>query len=172
MFKTVWSGRGRVEMNISATFSSFYSKKKKMWLRFLILVAPSYSDPFISFATDGKGVPCLGLTLSLHFYHWGWKGTGELLLNDMCHPLCFFFFVSFSSIALSHHPSHILCGKVVFLLFVLFAVLVWNSLRFETFNEKIIQLEKKPSCVQWSNYSRRIFIFLKRFRLHLHGLLF
>lgn len=90
MFKTVWFGMGWVEMNISAPFSSFYSKKKKMSLRFLILV-PSSSDPFISFVTDGESVPCLGLTLSFHFHRWGWKGTGESLLNDMCHPLCFFF---------------------------------------------------------------------------------
>lgn len=55
-------------MNISATLSSFYSKKKKMSLRFLILVAPSCSDPFISFVTDGESVPCLGLTLSFHFH--------------------------------------------------------------------------------------------------------
>lgn len=99
------------------------------------------------------------------------KGRGNRC-SMICAILAAFLFVSFSSIALSRHPSHILCGNVVFLLFVLFPVLVWNSPRFKTFNEKIIQLEKKPSCVQWSNYSRRIFIFLKRFRLRLHGLLF
>lgn len=91
MFKTVWFGRERVKTNISAPFSSFYSKKKKMSRRILILVAPSSSDPFISFVTDGEKVPCLGLTLSFHFHHWEWKGMGKALLNDMCHPLCFFF---------------------------------------------------------------------------------
>lgn len=55
-------------MNISASFSSFYSKKKKMSQRFLILVAPSSSDPFISSVTDGKSVSCPGLTLSFHFH--------------------------------------------------------------------------------------------------------
>lgn len=131
MFKTVWSGRGRVEMNISATFSSFYSKKKKMWLRFLILVAPSYSDPFISFVTDGKGVPCLGLALSLHFYHWGWKGTGELLLNDMCHPLCFFFCFFQLNSPLPSSPSHSLWQSCIspfcaFRCFSLKLPEVWN----------------------------------------------
>lgn len=100
------------------------------------------------------------------------KGRGNRC-SMICAILSALFCFFFSSIALSHHPFHILCGNVVFLLFVLFPVLVWNSPRFEKLlMKKIIQLEKKPSCVQWSNYSRRIFIFLKRFSLRLHGLLF
>lgn len=125
---------------------SFYSKEKKMSLRFLILVAPHPGTlhPFISFLMDDESILCLGLTWSFLFHRLGWKRMGEGgLRNDMCHSLCFS-----KNVLSAHRPSANIpltfsVATLYFSFLCFFPVLVWNSRRFETFNEKIIQLERK-----------------------------
>lgn len=96
------SGGGKKKKkNISAPFSSFYSKGKKISLRFLTLVAPlgtllSFISP--SLLMDDESIPSPSLSFFFIFIcflcrHFGWiggRGTGEEPLIDMCHPLCFF----------------------------------------------------------------------------------
>lgn len=128
-------GGGRAEMNISASFSSFYSKKKKMSQRFRILVAPLLQRS-VYFLCDGWQKRSMSRShLIVSFSSLRMERDGGTAAQWYV-PSSLLFSVFFSSIALSHHPFHILCGNVVFLLFVLFPVLVWNSPRFETFNEK------------------------------------
>lgn len=94
------------EKNISAPFSSFYSKGKKISLRFLTVVAPpSTLLSFISFfPSNGWRERSMSQFFLFFFkekfssvfcfrYVWmdrGWGGIGEELLIDMCHPICFF----------------------------------------------------------------------------------
>lgn len=77
-----WFGGEKEKKNISAPFSSFYSKGKKMSLRFLTLVAPLgtlHSFISFSFLMDDESILCLSLASYFHlflFRHFGWKGDG------------------------------------------------------------------------------------------------
>lgn len=105
---------------------------------------PGTLHPFISFLMDDESVLCLGLIWSFLFHHLEWKRMGgRKLLNDMCHSLCFS-----KNVLSARRPSAIIpltcsVATLYFSFLCFFPVLVWNSRRFETFNEKIIQLEKK-----------------------------
>lgn len=123
----IWGGKKK-KKNISAPFSSFYSKGEKISLRFLTLVAPL--GTLLSFISssllmDDESILSLKSFLFLFsfvsFCHFGWighRGMGKELLIDMCHPPCFF--SGSSSTIPSIHSSHILCVNIVFPRFVYF----------------------------------------------------
>lgn len=131
---TVWWFRGlkkkKKTKNISAPFSSFYSKGKKISLRFLTLVAPPRHPAFIYFLFPSNGwrqhsISQSSLLFSFSFpsfsHRFEWIGDRKELLIDMCHPLLF----SGSSSAIpSIHPflSHPLCQHRISHFFCVFSM--------------------------------------------------
>lgn len=169
MFKTIWFERGWVEMNISAPFSSFYSKEKKTSRRFLILVAPHPLRHSASIYLLCNGWRKRSMSLShriISFSSFRMEkdgGGGGAAQWYVPFPLLFLIIV-----LSAHRPLPII--PLTFCMATLcFSFLCFSFFSFETprglklLLKKKYSWKRKLSCVQWSNYSRRIFIFLKRF---------